>query len=450
MPKSKQEQDSTPSGSSSSATTGTNLQPDTARETAKYLPLKEIAMLARTSTSNNKLFQPILNEAKVVHPLLTAVVLGNPDELARLLQNNPELLFKKGQIKDPAGQIFYDVSPYQLMTFLCDDDMKAQIMPLVPPMTEQMTRLRQEQYAAIDSGGADLIKMDRDPTLLPFEEVTRFITGYTINNQTTSVTFSLLENLDGIIFYKDVTSHLEYLYYANKETQKVELIKPKAHSKKEHQALDRLYASFADMENNSSRRSSNAEHELIEHTTHHKLSRKGIQHERDGERYCDNRMEFRLLNAYRKCIRLYQGQQWDAGDEYWRRGVGQAQRGLMWLLQRICEEGRPFYPLPDFKSAPFKRGFNIYNYLTGLDESLVDGVFLSAGLGADFAVLKVAGRPAAGAGGGRVFRSSGLRAADLIAVHRLIEDAKANVVEFTPGLDLSAHNAESNRRLSPG
>jgi hypothetical protein len=451
MPKRKREQDSTPASSSSSAE-GTNLtlhtlKPDTARETAKYLTLNEIATLARTSISTKALFKPIEYTIKA----LTAVVWGDPDELARLVKNNPELLFQKGRIKDPSGQIFYDVSPYQLMTFLCDDDMKHQIMRLVLlSMTKKMMRLRQAQYAEIDSGGADLIKMDRDPRLLPFEEVTHFISSYAINSWEPPVTFTLLENTDGIIFYKDATTGLESLYYANKETQKVDLIKPKAPSQKEEHALVRLYASLASMENNSSRRSSNDEHELIAITTHHKLSRKGIQYERDGVRYCDNRMEFGLLKAYRTCIRLYQEIGIDAGAESWRYGVGQAQRRVMWLLQRICEEGRPFYPLPDFKAVPFIRGFKIRHGEKKL-MCVNDGLLLD-GLGEDFAIYKSANHWGGVAWAGLVggVAAERLQTVDLIAVHRLIENAKANVVELTQGLDLTVHNAIANPRLSPG
>ena len=77
---------------------------------------------------------------------------------------------------------------------------------------------------------------------------------------------------------------------------------------------------------------------------------------------------------------------------------------------------------------------------------MVTGAVLSTGLGSDFAV-GLGRLPAVVDAAARVAGGLGV---DLIAVHRLIEDAKANVVEFKPGLDLNAHNAESNRRLGPG
>ena len=99
------------------------------------------------------------------------------------------------------------------------------------------------------------------------------------------------------------------------------------------------------MENNSSRRSSNAEHELIAHTMQHQLSRKGIQYVHKGIHYCDSRMEFRLVHAYRKNIRVYGEGRWVEGDNIWCQGVGEAQRHVLWVLQRLCESGRPFYPM---------------------------------------------------------------------------------------------------------
>ena len=444
MSKGTHEQDSSPSYSNSS-TTGTDytrrgLDADTARETAKYLPLKEIAALARTSRANRQVFQPILNEAKAVRPLLNAVVLGNPDELARMVAANPGLFFKKGQVTDPDGTIFYDVSPDLLISFLADNDMRNKIEPLIP---EAYKAIRRQQHAEIVSGGADLIKMDKDPTSVPFEEVTRFKTSYDLP-PTTEVTFSLLENPDGIIFYNN------QFYYANQKTKTVAPIEPVVHSQQEQTALKKLKASFTNMENNSSRRSNNAEHQLIAHTMHYSLERKGVAYERKGVHYCDSHADFnQLLNAYRKCIRLYREQKRDEGENTWRREVGGAQRNVMWLLQRYCEENRPFYPLPDFKASPFRRGFNIYNFDTRKDETMLVAGALFVGFGSNFGIYKTWHR---GTCARRLAAESCVAAAaiGLIAAAWLVKDAKANVVEFIAAQDLQADNAQTNLHPGPG
>ena len=175
--------------------------------------------------------------------------------------------------------------------------------------------------------------------------------------------------------------------------------------------------------------------------------REWILYERNDERYRDSHADFNLLlNAYRHCIRLYTEGKWDEGDKYSREGVGGAQRNVIWLLQRICEKDRPFYPLPDFKASPFRRGFDIFNYVTGRNESVFSGSRLLAGLGSEFGICKAGG----GGAGWRLERRGGGVGAlvDLVAVCRLVEDAKANVVEFTAELDLQ--DTDANLPRGPG
>jgi hypothetical protein len=425
---------------------------------APVMPLKQMVELSQVSKSNYALFQPVLNEAKAANPLLLSVVQGNVEALKRQVIDHPDSFFRKGQITDLAKTTFYNVSPYQLMIFLCDDDMRDQIIPLIPKMIPYQRAnkvvmldtmaIRERQYAEIDSGGADFVKMDRDPTQLEFAEITHFKTNYTLNGVATAVTFSLLGNPDGIIYYQDPITKLEHLYYANQKTQTVELLTPEAHSEQEHQGLDKLYASFAAMENNSSQRSSNEERTLIARTTQHQLSRKGIQYEHKGILYCDYRMEFRLLNAYRKSIRLSQEPQWDVANAYWCSGVGDAQRQVSWVLQRICEPGRPFYPMPDFKASPFQRGFKIYDSRTGHEKSICSaGAAADAGLGRNFGIFKADLGCASAVGYGGATR---VMCVDLLATNRLVEDAKASVVEFTPDRELLAEDAASTLRCGPG
>src|SRR5665647_1966916 len=94
------------------------LHADTERVTAQYLPVQDIAKLTRASRSNFQFFQPFLKEkkaeiAKALIPLLKAVVCINILKLKQLVRANPALLFIKGQISDPAGLTFYNVSPFQ-------------------------------------------------------------------------------------------------------------------------------------------------------------------------------------------------------------------------------------------------------------------------------------------------------------------------------------------------
>ncbi len=413
------------------------------------MPLRKMAELACQSKNNYGYFKPALNEAKEALPLLLNVVQGNLEALINQVVENPQLYFKKGQVTDPSGTTFYNVSAYQLVKFLCDADMDERIRSLIPN-TIRVQRgirlvdldtqaIREQQYAQIGCGGADLVKMDRDPTTLDFEEIMRFKTTYTINGVPTAVVLPLLENPDGIIYYQNPVTEQPQLYYANQNTKTVEPLELKISSPGEQKALDELYASFNEVENNSARRSNDEEHALIARLSKHELSRKGIQYVHQGKRYCDNRIEFKLINAYRKCIRLY-GKQCRDGDDYWCTGVGGAQRQVLWVLQRLCEPDRPSFPLPDFNASPFQRSFKIYNYVSDEKSVCLAGRLVNA-LGRAFAVFKGGCLQPRGVSVAPCRSRVGLGLVDLVAVNWLIEDAKTRVREFKPDMELTVHDS---------
>ena len=295
-----------------------------------YLPSDDVSNLTRTSRANHSIFQSIANELKT----LTAVAHGAQATLISLIQrtmtNHPDLLFKKGLIKDPRGRLFYSVSAYQLMTFLCDEVMKAAIMPLIPP---KMELIRQQQYKELGSGGADLIKIDKNPELIKdFQAFREVRTTIPVYGQQVPVTFSLLENPDGIIFYQDEQNKVRF-YYVNQNTKALQCLEPEALTVDAQLALDTLITSFMAMENNSGRRSSDAEYRLIQQTMNITLHREVILYERDGICFQDSRTEFRLINKYRTCVRLYDeaerpGGDWKKANKFWSEEVGNAQGGL--------------------------------------------------------------------------------------------------------------------------
>ena len=445
---------SEPRGSITNQENWDTLPDELGNEFAKYLPLNELAELAARKLTH-RFFQPILDEAKRAHPLLKAVVEANPEELVRLVSANPELLFQKGQVKDPAGQRFYNVSPYQLMTFLGDARMKQEIMFLVLPMTEAMEKIRLAQYEEIESGGPDLVKMAVDPTQLTFDEVLHHTETYRPLGQQIQATFPLLENPDGLIYYKEPgDAGAVHFYYANQDTQTVEEVKLPLDRTPERAALDALIVSMDRMENNSSRRSSNEEHRLIASTLRDPntnqpltLHRKGIQYDDcEGVRYCDYRIDFnRYYNTNRQCIRLYNEEKWDEGDRAWLE-LGKRQRELMWRLQFLCQENLPFYPTPNFSDLPNRREFKFYNLNTNKDELVFGAGGLTGDLGSEFTLYKGLwpSRAAPRAQAVRWWpRGACASALDLVAVCRLVEGEKSAVNEFKPEQD-SPQNAGLN------
>lgn len=403
-----------------------HLDHDVAGAIANHLPVKELLNLMFASIMTYNLFRPKLNMLLAFRARV-CVVQGDADNLALIAKHKPAVLFDKGQVTDPRGRIFSHVSAYQLLIFLCDKNMKDKIKRLIPA---NLTTIRQAQEAEVDKGGVDLIKLDFDPLLMKeqnFKSITEFKTAYTLFDGTQQeVNFSLLENPDGIIYYQD-DKNVVHFYYANQTTKEIKKLNVCLNSEEDAKAWDAFKASFKDMENNAGRRSSDAEHQLIEKTLKCSLQRKGIQYEHNGIRYRDSRSTFRLINAYRIYIRLCdeaeQNDQRDKAHTYWREGVGKAQGEEMWLLQRICEKGRPFHPFP-VNFNDFKREATFYNFHSGKEEFVfVDGK-LVVGLGSDFALYK-AWRARA-----RAVQAAGAAMVDLIAAWRFIEDAKANIIEL--------------------
>lgn len=320
-------------------------------------------------------------------------------------------------------QKFKNVSAYQLMIFLCDTDMKRAIMPLLTSMTEKMTVARKEQDAELLIGGADLVKMDRDPSQLSFEELTQFRKSYMLNGQSTEINFPLLENPDGLIYYKNTSTREDFLYYVNQKTKTIELMTPQYHTLEENMAVAGLYFSLAEMEDNSGRRSSNEEHRIIAQSMGKKLVRKGIQYEQNGVDYCNNRIEFRLINNYREYIRTNNGQ----NDWYRRQRIcyqlSSTQLDVMWLLQRLCYTENQ-------ATAPFNRQF--------ISESVCRAnEYINNGLGLHFSMInysKVSTNPQS-----MLIQHT---IEDFIAINEKIQEAKATLIEAPEDNELNeSHRA---------
>ncbi len=390
----------------------------------------------QSSITTHNLFKPSLIKLRMMQLAQKAcdcVILGDPEGLTRIVKTKPEALFEKAKATDLRSRIYPDISAYQLILFYCDKDMKDKIKPFIP---KHLDERRKAQEKEMGKGGNDLIKLDRDPLLLAekdFKGITEFETTYTLVDEIQeTVTFPLMENEDAVICYQD-TQNVIHFYYANQTTKELKKLNASITSEDDKAAFDYLKASFNDMENNSGRRSSHEEHQLIEKILGCTLQRQGIEYEHHGKRYRDSVSPFNLINAYRTCIRLYEEAErnngWEKGHASWCTGVGKAQGEEMWVLQRICED-KPFYPFhTNFND--FKRGVAFHNFLYVKDEFVVaDCGKLVIGLGSDFALYKADGVSRAWPSGRGRTGSAREARVDLIAVLRLVKDAKANIIEL--------------------
>ena len=130
------------------------------------------------------------------------------------------------------------------------------------------------------------------------------------------------------------------------------------------------------------------------------------------------------------------------------RDVGGAQRRIIWILQRFCEDHRPFYPLPDFNS-PFKRQLTIRNFFHRGRERLGSDAAIESvvpfeetrGLMVDFTLYKSKRSKAdLDSLGGMESGTTFLAETDLGAVRRLVEMGKAGVLEFIKALKAPAES----------
>jgi len=324
-----------------------------------------------------------------------------------------------------------------------------------------------KQQKAMGQGGADLLYVtgDTPPQYANCFQITQTFYGKTLTRQ-------LLKNPDGIVCWKDQNNNL-LLYSPNHETQTLERIEEKSDlSLEQKAALTRFKEDMVQMEPTTVRRSNNQEHQLFQDLLRHghthapiKLTRCGIHFKQDGIDSIDTHHDFnRVTNARLKCIRLYQAadaepnkerqeELYAEADKVWRAELGHILKQVIWLLQRYCEENRPFYPVPNVNDSPFVRSLMFYNWATFKDEllfSLKSGQFRKDfGVDSDsgFSLYKA---PRGGAGWravahGRVWSPFGPgRGGDLFAEYRLPVDA-SNTVEIAIKLPTPAAGLKPGR-----
>jgi hypothetical protein len=344
---------------STETTTQALLHPDLAPVLASYLSIKELARISLVS----KYYKTIFHSSFQVDKALTYVVEHEINLLKELIKEDPSLLFQKHPRFKIQEKIYYNFSAYQLMSFLRNKHMQREVMSLSNVISVlkgdlKLQTLHKNQTAEMDCGGADIIKLDQNPEIIRNEQgfagLTKYTTTYTLLDGTQpEFTFPLLENPDGIICYQDENEKMHF-YYANKETEKLQLLDICIKSEDDEQAFEQFNASFSDMENNSARRSSEEEHKLIANvfyiSKHVKCSlvHNGLFYKYNGILYRDNCTPFNLVSNYRQSIRLYKGaineEELYKADEFWCNHVKNAQSEVIWLLQKLDWETRMYEP----------------------------------------------------------------------------------------------------------
>jgi len=409
----------------------------------------------------SRFFDNIISKDKPLNARLACnhILTGQPEELLKLLAKDPELFFHKyPEVSfQAAEQVYYKVSPTDLVYFLCDDDMWEQVKTFAENLPKKKRMLFFEdwkkQQQAMGKGGADLLYVtgDNPPQYEDCFETTETFSLFGINQ---SLTRALLKNPDGIVCWKKDGDSQLYFYSPNRKTKVLESIDiNKVLSETQQNAYESFKERMKRMEPNTVRRSSNAEHALFkdilsDRQAHQpiKLTRHGIHYKQNDIEYCDTHRDFnRLNNAYLKCIHLYQAADaeqrrerrdalYDEVNKVWRSELGRILKELIWLLQRYCEENRPFSSLSNFSESSFQRSLMIDNYwICGCKALLFNvktGEFLSDfAAESGFAIYKGSSSTHAHGLSGYVPIGGGYRAGvDLIAENKLTVEA-VNAVE---------------------
>lgn len=356
---------------------------------------------AGLATLRGEYYKTDAEKDKQLYPLLTMVLRGQPERVLELLKADPLLFFEKYKtITDPSGRTFSNVSAADLIPWIGDDDM----LDKVNTFAEQLEpdELRQaffkqwrkhlgfpdenesNQTRTRPLGGADIVMVVSD-SKPKYDEIQKCTNTFNVFGDTMTAERVLLTNPDGLVCRKSSNDQLHW-YYANPKTKELEPIEIKEPDTEEDKALyAELCESMLHMEPDTptARRSSDNEHQFFETYAQIigtkepiKIHREGIHYQQDGIAYTDTHHDPNpLINAYLKCIRLYNAAYnttdkdqretlYNQADEAWRK-LGREQQSLIWLLQRHCEEGRSFWPLAEnYKNTAFVRTFIIDNYTT--------------------------------------------------------------------------------------
>ena len=383
------------------------------------------------------------------------VLTGRPEYLIKILQKDPTIFFRKYEKStDAADQTFYNVSPADLISFICDDDMQMQVNQFAQHLPEKQRETFftkwQLQHASRGRGGADLVMVTgaHPPQYASICSVTQ---TFDVVGETKTVQRALLKNPDGVICRKAPDNQLLW-YYANHDTKTLEPIDIPLEFQAGHQAdYGAFVTRMTTMESNTARRSSNQEHALIKAIMRHQnskqpicLVREGISYRQDGVDFIDTHYDFnRIVNAYLKCIRLYNNRDYNEFYSVLLRELGPVQLDVMWLVQRYCEINRSFWPLADnYKETPFVRSVETYNYDTGNMERIFDaktGRFVPGfslyNHDSGFVIYKGAALYGCCGPCGLMLKGRSV-AADLVAVNRLCVDATQNA-ESRPEISVS-------------
>lgn len=318
---------------------------------AELLSTSELALLVNSSRKNRDLFQPMLNERKLLH----LVIHGKLAQVPTLLEQDLKSLFKKTTVTGLTCKTFNQISTFDYIILALSPREFNNVLSCLP-QTEESNQVVEQLRAQYN-----------DPAHLLLHHVVRG--DYAAVGALLRRDINLLNvkrriiDLSGRIF-ENITAFQYALWALDSRMWKI-MLKYLPKNEQGHKIGEELRIQY------------------------HSQAQ-GLTYRLDGELFIESHFNFQqtILKELQTQLDLrnYTGvKDWNVMSKQWIEGVGGAQRLLpAHVVYEYCFEERSFQSTPDFTTYPKPSNY-FYNNLTKRIESWS---MYNTRLGIDFAVYK--------------------------------------------------------------
>lgn len=140
-------------------------------EIVKKLPrATDIFNFFCTSKTNQVLSVEELNDRKKTHTFLQHVVQGDEEQIIAMLKENIELLFKREQVKDLSGRVFFEISGFEYALWTLDKDMWSLMLECVLDSKDSKAVIARllSQYETMETKGVTYTLYEKTITEVHF------------------------------------------------------------------------------------------------------------------------------------------------------------------------------------------------------------------------------------------------------------------------------------------
>jgi len=318
---------------------------------AELLYTPELARLVYSSQKSHALFQPLLNERKVLHYVLR----GNRAEVSALLAQDTNLLFKKTRATNLSGLNFHIIPGDYMLWAL--DNVQFNSMLSCLPQTERGIQISAQLRAQYNDPAHQLLLH----AVRGEHDAVRALLTQDISLLSKK---SSVIDLSGRVF-EDISAW-EYALWALDFHMWNTMRKCVPENAQGDELLKQLGEQYKT------------------------LQTKGVTYRLNGTLITESHFNFQqtIIKELQTQLNLQKAlgkKYWNAIDKQWREGVGGAQKLLpMHVVNEYCAVRRPFHPIPDFTTYPGSSN-QFLNWLAAREENWFR---VDSRLGCDFGVFK--------------------------------------------------------------